>query len=132
MMSSFKSATCLNLGSILSFPLLSLFCHFRQPTSAQPGQGSFGEGGASLCLVHGPFGCGKTHLLAGIITRMAAALERRGDSTTQLLVCAYTNTAVDRVLVGLLESGFTNFLRVGNARKIAARVLPFSVYDTRR
>ncbi|KAK3240148.1 hypothetical protein CYMTET_50004, partial [Cymbomonas tetramitiformis] len=81
-----------------------------------------------LYLVHGPFGCGKTHLVVNIITQLAARLHAQGDCGTRIMVSAYTNTAVDRVLLGLLAAGFTDFLRVGRLQKIDPRVLPYSVH----
>jgi hypothetical protein len=42
----------------------------------------------------------------------------------RILVAAHTNVAVDRVLLGLLERGFTDFMRVGSLQRIAKRILP--------
>lgn len=44
----------------------------------------------------------------------------------KILISSTTNVAVDRILLGLLELGFSEFVRVGSARKIAKRILPFS------
>ena len=54
-----------------------------------------------LCVVHGPFGTGKSALLVALLHFFAAA------GGARCLVAANTNVAVDRVLVGLLDSGFT-------------------------
>ncbi len=54
-----------------------------------------------VCVVHGPFGTGKSALLVALLHFFAAA------GAARCLVSANTNVAVDRVLVGLLDSGFT-------------------------
>ena len=60
-----------------------------------------------LCIIHGPFGSGKTQLLVAIISFLAQQMEVHGHADARILVAAHTNTAVDRVLVGLLDRGFT-------------------------
>ena len=52
-----------------------------------------------------------------------AAPQLRAAPRCRILVAAATNTAVDRVLVGLLRRGFTDFARVGSARKVDSRLL---------
>lgn len=46
-----------------------------------------------------------------------------------MLVAAHTNVAVDRVLMGLLDAGYTNMLRVGCLPRIAKRLLPVSLHS---
>lgn len=41
-------------------------------------------------------------------------------------MCALTNVAVDRILVMLKESGYTDFARVGSLKKIHKSLLPYS------
>eukprot|EP00897_Mesotaenium_endlicherianum_P006403 jgi/Mesen1/5791/ME000293S04946 len=53
--------------------------------------------------------------------------QKRKDKGTRIVVAAATNVAVDRVLLGLLERGFTDFIRVGSFSKIARDILPYSV-----
>ena len=55
-------------------------------------------------MVHGPFGTGKSTLLVALLEFFVAAGAKR------CLVAANTNVAVDRILVGLLERGFTGVL----------------------
>eukprot|EP00122_Pirum_gemmata_P001254 Pgem_evm1s1119 len=43
----------------------------------------------------------------------------------KIMICSANNVAVDRVLLSLLSFGFTQFVRVGSARKIAKPILPF-------
>ncbi|GLI60456.1 hypothetical protein VaNZ11_002613, partial [Volvox africanus] len=107
-----------------------------------------------VCLVHGPFGSGKSSLLVALILmlielgrepqRLAAAParisgggRRKGHKTTggttktgagaaplvRVLLASHTNVAVDRVLIGLQDAGFTDFLRLGSVDRIARPVL---------
>ena len=48
----------------------------------------------------------------------------------KILICSTTNVAVDRILKGLLELGFDDFVRVGSFRKIAKTILPYSLHTT--
>ena len=47
----------------------------------------------------------------------------------RVLVAAHTNVAVDRVLLGLLDSGFTDILRVGSLQRIAKPLLQYSLHS---
>jgi hypothetical protein len=47
----------------------------------------------------------------------------------RILVAAHTNVAVDRVLLGLQEAGFTNMLRIGSLARIAKRLLGVSLHS---
>lgn len=49
--------------------------------------------------------------------------------TPRILVAARTNVAVDRVLLGLQEAGFSNMLRVGSLARIAKRLLGVSLHS---
>lgn len=57
---------------------------------------------------------------------MAAALDDVGDTETKILVSTLTNVAVDRILIDLLQSGFTDFARVGSMKNISKVLLPYS------
>ncbi|GMH36180.1 hypothetical protein BSKO_04048 [Bryopsis sp. KO-2023] len=87
-----------------------------------------------VCLIHGPFGSGKSTLLVSIIHTLVSENEGKnssgkgGGGDIKVLVSAHTNVAVDRVLLGLMESGFTDFIRVGSLPKIAKPVLKHSVH----
>ena len=56
-----------------------------------------------MCLVHGPFGAGKSSLLVALITFLTHACASLLGAQVQarVLVVAHTNVAVDRVLIGL-------------------------------
>jgi len=90
-------------------------------------------------LVHGVFGSGKSHMLVLLIRflcelfdKIEASNDGEGRRKLRILVSAATNTAVDRILVGLLDLGFTDFVRVGSLKRINSRILPFSVHREKR
>ncbi|GLC60082.1 hypothetical protein PLESTB_001571200 [Pleodorina starrii] len=108
-----------------------------------------------VCLVHGPFGSGKSSLLVALILmlvelgreqqraaaeevaaaasaggrkgrggkKQAAAAASGGPPPVRVLLASHTNVAVDRVLIGLQDAGFTDFLRLGSVDRIAKPVL---------
>ncbi|KAG2493974.1 hypothetical protein HYH03_007901 [Edaphochlamys debaryana] len=114
-----------------------------------------------VCLVHGPFGSGKSSLLVALILtlveigrRQQAALaaaaavaaaaagggkKRRGGRAAakagaadgpplvRVLMASHTNVAVDRVMMGLQDAGFSDFLRLGSVDRIARPVLAHSL-----
>ena len=41
----------------------------------------------------------------------------------RIMVCAWTNIAIDRILLGLKKRGEDSFLRVGSVRKMAKELL---------
>jgi hypothetical protein len=49
--------------------------------------------------------------------------------TPRILVAAHTNVAVDRVLLGLQEAGFSNMLRMGSLARIAKQLLGVSLHS---
>lgn len=87
---------------------------------------------SNVCLVHGPFGTGKSTLIVQAIIAVSKMLESQGNKNTRILVAAHTNTAVDRVLEGLLQCGFTDFLRVGSLRKMSKTILKYSLHVTEK
>jgi hypothetical protein len=83
-------------------------------------------------LVHGTFGAGKSFLLVAVIVFLCRVLsEVDPEQKVRILVAAQTNVAVDRVLLGLQERGFTSFTRVGSVRKIAKPILPHVLHFSR-
>ena len=61
-----------------------------------------------LCVVHGPFGTGKSMLLVAAIHFFLGQSCRDGPLRgCRVAVAAHTNAAVDRVMCGLLQSGVT-------------------------
>jgi hypothetical protein len=82
--------------------------------------------GPRVLLAQGPFGCGKTHTMVALVRHLCSTLEAQ-RSPKRILVAGFTNACVDGLLCGLLDSGFTDFVRAGSLRRIALRVLPYSV-----
>nr|XP_042715838.1 protein ZGRF1 [Chrysemys picta bellii] len=87
-----------------------------------------------ITIIHGVFGAGKSYLLSVVVLFLVQLFESseaaEGSRPTpwKLLIASSTNVAVDRVLLGLLELGFEDFIRVGSVRKIAKPVLPYSLH----
>lgn len=46
-----------------------------------------------------------------------------------VLITASTNVAVDRILLGLLELGFDQFVRIGSVRRINKKILPYAQHQ---
>lgn len=78
-----------------------------------------------ICLVHGIFGSGKSYLLTVIIIFLTSTY--KDGKAMRILVSAATNVAIDRVLSGLLDLGFNDFIRVGSIKRIARNILPYSL-----
>ncbi|KAK9800288.1 hypothetical protein WJX73_004434 [Symbiochloris irregularis] len=83
-----------------------------------------------MCIIFGPFGSGKSQLLVAMISFLVEQMKANGHDGLRILVAAHTNAAVDRVLVGLLDRGFTDLLRVGPLRRIDRRLLAHSLHAT--
>ncbi|GLJ16316.1 hypothetical protein SUGI_0275470 [Cryptomeria japonica] len=83
-----------------------------------------------ICLIHGIFGSGKSYLLTVIVIFLTSVSKRWNGQKMRILISAATNVAIDRVLTGLLELGFNDFIRVGSIKKIARNIFPYSVYAT--
>jgi DNA replication ATP-dependent helicase Dna2 len=67
-------------------------------------------------LIHGPPGTGKTRVLA----RLIRICLDRGE---RLLVACPTNVALDRLLIGLLNLGVKDFLRIGGRTSVSSEFL---------
>ncbi len=72
-----------------------------------------------FCLIEGLPGTGKTSLIVALI--LLADL-----CGLSVLLTSYTHSAVDNVLLKLIQVGFKDFLRLGRSHRIHQDVLPFS------
>ncbi|NXR35108.1 ZGRF1 protein, partial [Zosterops hypoxanthus] len=87
-----------------------------------------------ITIIRGVFGAGKSYLLSVVILFLVQLFESReateGSRATpwKLLIASSTNVAVDRILLGLLDLGFEDFVRVGSIRKITKAILPHSLH----
>lgn len=68
-------------------------------------------------LVHGPPGTGKTSVIAEIVKRLCQQNKR-------VLLAAFTNQAVDNMLLRLEREGFHDYLRLGHERSVDEGVRP--------
>ncbi|KFO80062.1 Uncharacterized protein C4orf21, partial [Cuculus canorus] len=87
-----------------------------------------------IIIIRGVFGAGKSYLLSVVILFLVQLFES-SEATEgprpvpwKLLIASSTNVAVDRILLGLLDLGFEDFIRVGSIRKIAKAILPHSLH----
>lgn len=95
------------------------------------------DDGDEVELFDGGLGSGRTSssgAIAGIVdpSLVEGKPERRirmRPPPFRVAISSATNTAVDRVLEGLLEAGCRDFLRVGSLKKMSRRVLPFTLYE---
>ncbi|XP_032043116.1 protein ZGRF1 [Aythya fuligula] len=87
-----------------------------------------------ITIIRGVFGAGKSYLLSVVILFLVQLFEsseaEEGPRAVpwKLLIASSTNVAVDRILLGLLDLGFEDFIRVGSIRKITKAILPHSLH----
>ncbi|KFR17004.1 Uncharacterized protein C4orf21, partial [Opisthocomus hoazin] len=87
-----------------------------------------------ITIIRGVFGAGKSYLLSVVILflvqlfKSSEATEGPKPAPWKLLIASSTNIAVDRILLGLLDLGFEDFIRVGSIRKITKAILPYSLH----
>ncbi|XP_031360527.2 5'-3' DNA helicase ZGRF1 [Lonchura striata] len=87
-----------------------------------------------ITIIRGVFGAGKSYLLSVVILFLvklfesSEAMEGPRATPWKLLIASSTNVAVDRILLGLLDLGFEDFIRVGSIRKITKAILPHSLH----
>ena len=62
-----------------------------------------------VCIIHGPFGCGKSSLLVALVHYLLAQRSQQGSGLKgcRVLLSAHTNIAVDRLMTGLQDTGCT-------------------------
>ncbi|KAI9137551.1 AAA domain-containing protein [Paraphysoderma sedebokerense] len=87
------------------------------------------NGDGPLVSTIGVFGSGKSYLLTVLIVyydRLIKSLNIAWNKIQRILVASNTNVAVDRILCGLVDLGFDEFVRVGSLKKISKRILPYT------
>ncbi|KAJ2801164.1 hypothetical protein H4R21_002889, partial [Coemansia helicoidea] len=98
------------------------------------------DGASAVTAIHGPFGTGKSFLIAAITACLdelarelpdvfggpaAEAPPRDGPPRLRVMLSSMTNFAVDNMLDALLKQGYDQFLRVGSLRRVSRRILPY-------
>ncbi|KFZ58067.1 Uncharacterized protein C4orf21, partial [Antrostomus carolinensis] len=87
-----------------------------------------------VTIIRGVFGAGKSYLLSVVVLFLvqlfesSEATEGPRPAPWKLLIASSTNVAIDRVLLGLLDLGFEDFIRVGSIRKITKAIIPHSLH----
>lgn len=71
----------------------------------------------------------RRHVPSSLASAAAAAAGAAATNGVRVLVAAHTNVAVDRVLLGLVEAGFMDVLRVGSLPRIAKPLLQYSLHS---
>ena len=67
------------------------------------------QAASPVCIIHGPFGCGKSSLLVALIHYLLAQRHQARSALKgcRVLLSAHTNIAVDRLMTGLMATGCT-------------------------
>ncbi|KAL9852738.1 5'-3' DNA helicase ZGRF1 isoform 4-T5 [Geothlypis trichas] len=108
--------------------------HVAQMMTCEKPKGGEEHQSFPITIIRGVFGAGKSYLLSVVVLFLVQLFESseatEGPRATpwKLLIASSTNVAVDRVLLGLLELGFEDFIRVGSIRKITKAILPHSLH----
>ncbi|KAM7021542.1 5'-3' DNA helicase ZGRF1 [Passerculus sandwichensis] len=108
--------------------------HVAQMMTCEKPRGGEEHQSFPITIIRGVFGAGKSYLLSVVILFLVQLFESseatEGPRATpwKLLIASSTNVAVDRILLGLLELGFEDFIRVGSVRKITKAILPHSLH----
>uniref|UniRef100_A0A8C5IC62 5'-3' DNA helicase ZGRF1 n=1 Tax=Junco hyemalis TaxID=40217 RepID=A0A8C5IC62_JUNHY len=108
--------------------------HVAQMITCEKPKGGEQHQSFPITIIRGVFGAGKSYLLSVVILFLVQLFESseatEGPRATpwKLLIASSTNVAVDRILLGLLELGFEDFIRVGSVRKITKAILPHSLH----
>lgn len=95
------------------------------PSSHADGS-SNGEPGAAAPA--GVAAAGKGSMRKAVAAAATVADAAAASKGLRVLVAAHTNVAVDRVLSGLADAGFTDMIRIGSLPRIAKRVLKYALH----
>lgn len=78
-------------------------------------------GTEGYCLIQGPAGTGKTHVIALAAITLA-------NNNTKVLLTAFTNRAVDNMCKYLLKNQFFSFVRIGDTHSIDKDVREYTLH----
>ena len=81
-------------------------------------------GTKGYCLIQGPAGTGKTHVIA----MTAILLANRGE---KILLTAFTNRAVDNICKYLVNNRYYNFVRLGSSHSIQREIREYTLQKHR-
>ena len=79
-------------------------------------------GTKNYCLIQGPAGTGKTHVIA----KAAIILAEKGE---KVLLTAFTNRAVDNICLYLLRNNYHNFIRLGFSHSILREIRDYTLSE---
>lgn len=85
-----------------------------------------------VILIHGVFGSGKSTLLVAMVQFFASLMKKIGGDDSEkprMLVSSATNVAIDNILLGLMERGFEDFVRIGCLKRIAKPILKYTLRE---
>ena len=107
---------------IIQAAVVKRFAHVLQHPGEDP----------PVILVHGVFGSGKSTLLVAIVLFFVSVIKAvQGDETEKprMLISSATNVAIDNILLGLLDRGYEEFVRVGCLKRIAKPILKYTLRE---
>jgi len=79
-------------------------------------------GTQNYCLIQGPAGTGKTHVIA----KAAITLAEKGE---KVLLTAFTNRAVDNICLYLLRNNYHSFIRLGSSHSILREIRDYTLTE---
>ena len=92
------------------------------------------EASSPVVLIQGVFGSGKSTLLVAVVLFLLAVFKKagvqEGAPEGRILISAATNVAVDNILLGLLDKGYQDFIRIGCLPRIAKPILTRTLKET--
>ena len=87
-----------------------------------------------VILIQGVFGSGKSTLLVAVVLFLLDVFRCAGVDPSapegRILISAATNVAVDNILLGLLDKGYDDFIRIGCLPRIAKPILVRTLKET--
>ncbi|XP_063235343.1 uncharacterized protein LOC134538168 isoform X2 [Bacillus rossius redtenbacheri] len=95
--------------------------------------------GHNICLIHGPPGTGKSHVIVNLVVQLLYGSARKMEQKTRILLCAQSNAAVDELVRRLLvvrrsldERNKMKLVRFGQLETMHPEVQQYSVQNIAR